>query len=173
MIIKIQLTPEACILWSNAWKEHELLLKPGGQLEDMKDWGGKLMGNVLRISGLIHAVNYPTDYLKRPIDGEVMSRAIEVGKYLIPHARAGYSLASQRNDIQLASRIYRWIIERQLRTFTKNECHKRFKNTVQTAAELTKILQVLIDRSYIREISASKGGSGRPSTIYEVNPKVF
>lgn len=70
----------------------------------MADWAGKLVGNVLRISGLLcrASVYQSHDFLMvqdaLSVTGKTMSDAIRLGKYYLNHAQAAYSVLPE-NDM--------------------------------------------------------------------------
>ncbi|MEE1597205.1 DUF3987 domain-containing protein, partial [Acidaminococcus fermentans] len=61
---------------------------------EMADWAGKLVGNVLRLSGLLcrASVYQSHDFLMvqdaLSVTGKTMSDAIRLGKYYLNHAQA-------------------------------------------------------------------------------------
>ena len=65
----------------------EQMLAPEGELSTIPDWGGKLVGAVIRIAGLLHIAEHMSKQSKwsEPIAAETMRNAIRVGEYLIPH----------------------------------------------------------------------------------------
>jgi replicative DNA helicase len=63
-------------------------LAPYGELSHVSDWGGKLVGAVARIAGLLHmALHYNAEPWESVIALETVEHAIQIGYYLIPHAR--------------------------------------------------------------------------------------
>ena len=71
--------------------EHQELIEArlGRDWEDMRDWGGKLVGAVCRIAAILHCgvVSQP---LSVPISPETMEAAISVGEFLGSHAQAAF-----------------------------------------------------------------------------------
>lgn len=62
-------------------------LGPGGDLHEVGDWAGKLVGTVARIAGLLALADSPGTMPACVNRGHV-ARAIEIGTWAIPHARA-------------------------------------------------------------------------------------
>ena len=63
-------------------------------LAEIPDWAGKLVGVVLRISGILHVMKYPKDSMFDPVDRETMVNAVTIGAYerthqsrVFPHGR--------------------------------------------------------------------------------------
>mgnify|MGYP000867627598 CR=1 FL=1 len=65
---------------------------------DISDWAGKLVGNVLRIAGLLcrasvyRCHDFLADVDELIVSKETMESAIAIGRYFIEHARAAFSL---------------------------------------------------------------------------------
>ena len=66
-------------------------------LKEIGGWAGKLVGNTLRIAGLLcrASVIRCHDFLDKPdplvVDGPTMANAIRLGKYYLNHAQAAFS----------------------------------------------------------------------------------
>jgi hypothetical protein len=146
------------------------MFQEGGAFHQMKDWGGKYMGNLLRIAGVIHLLKNPTTFMNMEIDADTVSRALKVGPFLIAHAQSAYGLISEDHDHIMAKRVLTWIRENKFKTFTQGDCHRRFKNTLTTASQVAKILKLLEERHYIRPLNEPVSYVGRPPRIFETNP---
>src|SRR5262249_23426688 len=89
----LRLSPEgySALQQFEAWIEPQLA--PLGDLGQMTDWAGKLVGAVARITGIVHMVEYADTSApwERPIRQDSVERAIALGHYLIQHARAAYA----------------------------------------------------------------------------------
>lgn len=168
----IELTQEALALHQKMTKQIETYYRDGGQFSEMKDWGAKYIGQVLRIAGLLHVATYPSSFKDQKISAEILQKAYQVGEFLIPHAQRAYGLVSNNSEIEMAKRVLDWIRKEAQSTFTQNECHSRFKNTLTTADQVSKVLHVLIERNYIREVHRART-TGRPSKSFQVNPQVL
>lgn len=169
----IELSIAAQELHQEKTKEIETYFREDGQFSEIKDWGAKFIGNTLRIAGVIHVAMYPKSFKKEKISKETLEKAYAVGQYLIPHARLAYGLVSDNQDIVYAKRVLNWIQKNKFSSFSKNACHSRFKNSLQTAAQVSKILQILVERNYIKEFPNLTLQVGRPSQVFQVNPKVI
>lgn len=96
------------VLWD--WEEEvENMLQAGGHLDGMKDWGNKLVGQTLRIAGLLHVAE--TEELDGPISADVIRRAVHLGRAFIPHARRAYGLLNANEKTRLARYVFRRICE--------------------------------------------------------------
>lgn len=159
-------------------REFEAWIEPRlaefGALGHMTDWGGKLAGAVVRICGLLHLAEHsesaaPWD---TPVSRETVERAIRLGEYLIPHARAAYACMGADPAIEDAKRILAWVRREGLESFSKRELFQALRGYFKRVSQLESPLAVLQEHGYIRIRAAEpRGGAGRkPSPVYEVNP---
>ena len=160
----------------------EDMLGKGGTLDMIQDWGGKLVGETLRLAGIMHCVRHAGgNPLQHEMDAETMGAAVQIAEYLIPHAELVLTQMSSGNDYggdeiaELAQILLKWVARKKNSTFKKRDAHQdisRFKN--QQVEALDPVLAELEKRGYIREQPAKKSGRGRPpSPQYEVNPEFF
>src|SRR5262249_54858158 len=93
-------------------EEIEPKLAEGGELHSIADWANKLTGAVLRIAAVLHCADHSLNPSNIPeIPMETIKRAIEIGRYLIPHAQAAYAEMGTDPEVELAKRILRWIVK--------------------------------------------------------------
>ena len=108
----IGLSPEAAELRNAFEAEIEHALRPGGILDGMQDWGAKLVGNVVRLAGLIHLAHQvqgkPSSLWPFPVTGRAMEIAIRLGRALIPHARCVFDQMDMLPELHVA----RYVLER-------------------------------------------------------------
>ena len=163
------------------YDELEPRLGKDGDLEHMADWAGKLHGAVLRIAGLIQVVFgvwcEEEDFADNPFDITIteqsMDYAIQIGKYFLAHAQVCYGMMGVDENMEGAKYILERLMKQKPEQFTTRDllrmC-KKFKATKDLAEPLT----MLVEREYIREITPTYTGIGRPpGAIYAVNPKIY
>lgn len=157
-----------------AWEaEIEAMLADGGQMEIMRDWGAKLAGATLRIAAVMHCVEHG------PIGGidlPALLSAIEIARYLVPHAEAVLNMmqAQEGAGDEDARYVLRWIERHRRQEFTKSEAQHQGKRRFPKADDIDPALTELTRRGYIRLVVAEPAGPGRPpSPKYEVNPAAF
>lgn len=80
----------------NSWVESRLPDEPDG----MKSWTGKLIGNTLRIAGLLHVWRWANDADKEYIDPETLENAIKVGKYFYEQQSWIYSQSDSESVLE-------------------------------------------------------------------------
>jgi DNA primase (bacterial type) len=154
------------------WVEPQL--SEYGELGNMTDWGGKLVGAVIRLAGLLHMATYanvPAPWAF-PIQLETISNAIRIGEYLIPHAKAAYAVMGANPVIEEAKLILQWILRTGNRTFSKRQAFEGTKGHFKRVAEMTEPIQMLIEHDFIQILPAGERTKpGRPlSTRFGVNP---
>ena len=144
-----------------------------GALGSMSDWGGKIVGGVARIAGVLHMVSLANQVSpwQTPITKHTVECAIQVGKYLIPHARAAFAEMGADPGVDAAKKILRWIGQSNLSSFTRRDAHQAMRSTFRRPEELDAPLELLIDRGFIRHKPSQASGAGRKrSPEFEVNP---
>ena len=154
----------------------ELEPRLAGDLAEMSDWAGKLVGNVLRIAGLLcragvfRSHDFLDDSDPLVVDGQTMGNAIRLGKYYLNHAQAIYSVLPENAMYNKASRILRMIIDGGMESFNRRTA-MRICRTFKTTAEIQPVLDFLEDYGYIVQVPQKYAGSGRPpQPKYVVNP---
>jgi len=166
----VRLSP-AAKLHFNAWEgEVETMLRDGGEMEAIKDWGGKLVGATGRIAALLHCVEADP---KSPLQEDTMAAAIEIARYFIPHAR--HVLASVKGLEDEASGDARYVLDfirrKGLVAFTERDLCQHGKYRFPKAADVVPGLKELESRGYIRRGPKPQATAGRPpSQVWEVNP---
>ena len=106
------------------------------------------------------------------IPPETVDRAIRIGRYLIPHAKAGFAEMGADVLVEQAKVILRWIEHKSLDSFTRRDLHQAVRGKFRRAAELDRPLALLIAQGFVRpSLEAPNGGPGRPTgPILDVNP---
>jgi hypothetical protein len=153
--------------------EIEAMLGDGGAMEIMRDWGAKLAGATLRLAAVLHCVEYGP---AGRIEGRTIAAAVEIARYLVPHAEAvlNMMLASEKKADDDARYVLRWIERHGRREFTKSEAQHHGKRRFPKADDIDAALAELTRRGFIRPKPAETSGPGRPpSPTYEVNPAAF
>ena len=174
----IYLTPEADKLLEAFAGEVESKLK--SEYSDIPDWAGKLVGAVLRISGLLcRAANAKcADFLDIPesttVSLEQMTGAIAIGRYFTEHARAAYSLMGADDLIKQSKYTLDAIIKNGLTEFTRRDI-MRICRSFKKTEQVQPVLNHLTDLGYLALKEAELPvGKGRPNNpAYLVNPLLY
>jgi hypothetical protein len=153
--------------------EIESMLGDGGDMEIMPDWGAKLAGETLRLAAVLHCVEHGAAGY---IGGATIRAAVEVARYLVPHAEAVLNMmqAKEASGDDDARYVLRWIERHSRREFTKRDAQQHGKRRFPKADDIDPALAELTRRGYIRLRPSEATGPGRPpSPSYEVNPAAF
>ncbi len=170
----LRLSQKALILLERWEEEIEEKLAEGGEMELITDWGGKLAGATVRVAAVLHCVEHGPA-------GEIGSRsiqaAIEIARYLVPHAAAALNLMEAKEGESTddnAAYILRWIKRHERLEFTRSEAQHHGKQRFPMVDAIDEPLAELVKRGYIRQKPSAPARPGRPpSPAYEVNPAVF
>lgn len=145
---------------------------------ELADWAGKLIGNTLRIAGLLcragtHRSHEFLDVAEPlTVDGRTMENAIRLGRYFLNHAQAAYSVLPEDAMFKQANRILTMLKERKLTEFDRRAA-MRYCRTFKTVAEIQPVLDFLDDYGYIARQPEKAVRPGRPPLPkYSVNPWV-
>lgn len=167
----LTLSPEAQESWKKFAKQVAGERLPGGCLDEITDWAGKLAGAAARIAGLFHVAEYGEGILT--IGNQTMENALDLAqKFLIPHALKAFGMMAQIPEIENAKHVLKWIQTNGKATFTQRECHRSVHARIPTADQVRETLNELVQRNVINGPQTPKTG-GRQPDIYSVNPKVL
>lgn len=169
----LQMTVDAAELLRDWEVEVEAMLGDGGAMELMRDWGAKLAGATLRLAAVLHCVERGP---AGKIEAATIEAAVEISRYLIPHAEAVLNLmvANEDSTDDDARYVLRWIIRHGQREFTKRDAHQHGKRRFPKADDIDPALVELARRGFIRRRPVEASGPGRPpSPTFDVNPATF
>lgn len=170
----VRVSEEAFPRWVEFHDATELELGPGGRLEALADWGGKLPGNVARIAAALHAVQHHRATCERPIDERTMAAAVAIGSYFKAHALAAYELLGADPEAALALRVAEAIAANRWESFSERDLYRPLGIKPAT---LRPVLATLEERGYLAKLPdppRQPGKAGQPpSPRYAVRPGAF
>lgn len=154
--------------------EIEPELTAGASLADITDWASKLVGATARIAALLHLGDNPILNPSNLVEKATVDRAIEVARYLIPHAEAAFSLMGADPAVADARYMLDVIIKRGWTEFSQRDLFEAAKGRMKKVAYLKPGLLLLVDHDYLREQDPPpRSGPGRPpSPRFSVNPHI-
>lgn len=150
----------------------ERSLAEGGSMAGMRDWGGKLPGQVLRLAGLCHATLSESPH-NQQIQAGTMRAVITFAELLSEHARAAFCLLGADDTIECAKAILKWISDERRQSFTARDCLEKIKGRWPKMSLVNPGLAILEERGFIFPAERERQGRGRPSKVYHVNPLVY
>ena len=164
--ITLHLAPEAVNRMDKLCRSIEAYLR--NEHRDMREWGSKYIGLVLRIAGLLHiAADGDGD-----IQMETVENAIQIGSYAFYHALYAYSILGADETVEKAlhvvTKLRKLSVTRISRSDLYQKCRGRF---FRDAKDMEPVLTLLEQHGYIWMDIPTYSGVGRPSagTIY-INP---
>ena len=139
----------------------------GGEWEHIRDWGGKLIGAMLRIAAMFHA-SEEAHAADTPISAVRVQSAIEIADFFGTHALAAYQTMGADESHEDAKYLWRRIEKMDSGQFTRRDLFKQCQGKYKRVDAMEPALRTLTEMGYIREDEAVTGG--RPSKIIRVNP---
>lgn len=143
--------------------------KLGGDWENMRDWGGKLTGAMVRIAALMHAAEVRGNPAEIPISPEVMAGAISIAEFLSAHAVAAYQIMGANDEYEGARYLWKRISSTGRDEMSKRDLFNTCKGRYRRVEDMEPALQMLVSMGYLREIEVPTGG--RPTKKLFVNPR--
>lgn len=154
----------------------ETMFLEGGKLSDMKEWGSKLSGQIIRIAGLIHisenieSVNLDMvneEKLPIQIEKSTFLKATYFLDYFIEHAKLAYGQMGMDENIQDSQYLLQ-VIKRQDKSIVpyrdiQNLTRKKFEK----AARLQEVLDELEERNFISQFRKGR------KRMLEINPYIL
>lgn len=173
----IMLSPEADVLLEEFAEELEpKLLK---EYAEISDWVGKLVGNTLRIAGLLcragcYRANEFLSGNPEPlvVDEKTMKNAIRIGRYFLNHAQAVFSVLPEEAMCKKAEKILKMLKENDLHEFDRRTGMRKCRY-FKTVAEIQPVLDFLEDYGYIAGRFEETAKGRKQAITYEVNPWIF
>jgi hypothetical protein len=172
----LELTREARKVFEDFEERVEPMLAPFGSLGHMTDWGGKLVGHVARIMGLLHCASTTEAPWLTKIAPETVRSALQIGKYLIVHARTAYGTMGADAALEDAKHLLAWLRREERETITKRDLHQGTKTRFHRIGMMEPALQILIEHGFLVPLAplTEEGKPGRPAgPAYEVNAHLY
>ncbi len=173
----ITLTEEARLILKGFADEIEPKIMK--EYAEISDWVGKLVGNTLRIAGLLcrAGVYNMEDFLpsneQLVVGGDTMAKAVKLGRYFLSHALAVYDVVPEELMYKNAERILLMIREKNLEEFDRRTAMRNCR-AFKTVQEIQPVLDFLDSYGYIAQQPDRKNTGGRPPLPkYSVNPAVL
>jgi replicative DNA helicase len=168
---RLTLTPDAHKVVVAYLDKIEPLLRPGERLAGIGDWAGKLVGNTVRVAGLLHLAHHVTDGWGKSIEASTVSAATEVGQYFTLHALAAFDHMGADETLVDARVVLQWVKGRE--SFTRRDAHRAHQSRFAKVTDLDPVLGLLEAHGWIRrqpDPEPGPQGGRRPAPVYEVNP---
>lgn len=156
-------------------EEIEPQLAEFGELGAMTDWGGKVVGAVARIAGILHLARHAGERRswEEAVPLSTLECAVEIGRYCIPHARAAYADMGADPVVAKARTVLAWLGRTGSRRVSRRDVFNGMRGRFKKIEDLDPALACLVDHGYLRPVEiAKKAGPGRPpSPEFDVHPR--
>lgn len=162
-------TDPARELWFDFAQQIEDGQGAGGQYEAISDWTSKLPGALARVAAVMELAEM--GLTAEEVSEVAMTRALQLGRLLIEHARAAFALLGTDAVDTDAAAVVRWVKARGLTEFTRREAQKAQEGRFRSVERLDKAMARLEAGEVVRSTKRVKRGAP-PSVLYRVNPRL-
>jgi replicative DNA helicase len=150
-------------------EEIESMFLEDGLLAEMKEWGSKLAGQIIRISGLLHVAEHVqtlpnSGEVPKQINETTFINAKKLTRYFIEHARAAYGCMGVDKELQNAKYLLEVIKKQHKSTVAYRDIQLLTNKRFRKASRLKASFYELEHRGYVHEKKIGK------KTAYDVNP---
>lgn len=141
------LTDDAAAAFYRWCENMEPDLAPGGRLEALHDQSSKIRSSVLRLAGVLAAVNGADQV----VDVATVAAAIEVGDYWVAHAMAveGIVEGADTDAVRTALDILDWCRKHQRETWTPRDVQLSKRARYPWVEDLVPGLELLVERGWV------------------------
>ena len=170
--VTLTLSSDAKLMWLDYQDKAERRCQ--GLDAPMQEWTIRFASDVVgRIAALFHLLSCADPKNDRTISSEQMAQALALGDLLFEHAKAAFRLMRQDTPEETARKVLGLVTRKSWSVFSARDCYQLLKGQppFRTMKPLKEALETLIERGYIRTVSA-KGKNGRAMKRYELNPAV-
>lgn len=168
-MITLHLKPDAVDLMNDLVHDVDKFITKSHR--DMREWGSKFIGLVLRIAGLLHV----SAGLEGDISRDLIHCAIDIGRYAFLHAIYAYSVLGADETVEKAMHVVSKIRKESITAIGRSDLYQRCRGRFfRDVKDMEPVLELLERHGYIWVDVPPYLGVGRPSvgTVY-VNPRVL
>jgi Protein of unknown function (DUF3987) len=153
----------------------EVELRENGLFEGhLRFWGSKLVGQILRIAGLLHVIHLAEssnlEGISAEVSLEIIEKAISLKDYFISHAQKVFGIMRQNDTFNDATYLLEKILKEKKQMVEKQTIHQKSKKRILGKERYTRAYDLLEYHSYIKQI---KGGKYGNKGMILVNPALF
>lgn len=151
-----------------------------GEYSEIADWAGKLVGTVLRISGILARANttvvneFLADTKDIIVSKDIMQKAILIGHYYLEHAKSAYFVLAGDYLVKECRGLLKAIRTNQIKEFSRRDA-MRLYSSLRDVNHAQKVIDHFVEYGYAQvKQETIQYKQGRPNgQKYIVNPKVF
>ena len=120
---------------------------------NMRDWGGKLTGAMVRIAALLHISSARSDPTETPISGKTMANAGSVAGFFAMEAEAVYDVSECSELSKDAEYVWNRLVSERFMSLPRRDLYRMCTSRFSSVREFDRALGYLGDRGYIREVT--------------------
>lgn len=166
--LMLNLSREAAAAEIRNREEIEVMLQDDGELGGIREWGSKLAGQIIRITGLLHFADNIQHFPNIPseVSKETFEAAKSLRSYFIAHAKEAYGVMESTDDEKDAKYILKRISEKfeDEPSVGHRDLFQLVRKRFKKVENMDKVLTQLESMNYI-----AVGFEGRKRVIY-LNP---
>lgn len=178
----IRLSQAAYEVYKRLFKKNEPRLRADNPdlTSDLKAWAGKLVGQIMRIAGLLHMAEHAnTPELPEEVTASTVEAAIRLEEYFLEHALRAFGEASEGKQAEKQKYLLQALVKAQgdntlIEWCTPTKIWNMLKRKgYAKVTDMDTDLKELVDRGYLLVEHVKRKGKGRDSTKYGLNPKAI
>ncbi len=181
----LTLSEEADALFKDFQEKSEQELRENGKLAEIPEWGGKIVGNIARISGLLHIAHridhVASNKVPTEISAEIMYKAIKLEEYFVSHAKAAFGHMMHNPELEDAQYLLKIIAKKYRKQQDKTGRidlpvpYRDIQQSVKSRLDskrLQSLLQELEERGFVR-LYSEEVQKLKPKQFLLVNPYIL
>jgi hypothetical protein len=137
-------------------------------------WLGRSRSLIVRLAGVLELMaSVDGIAVRRPgaIGAEQVEAAAALWRdYFRPHARAVFDSAALSDAERRARRVARWLLATRPQQVSREEVRRQALCQAATADETQSALQRLAYLGFVKAVTLSRDGAGRPPNLWRLNP---
>lgn len=173
--IRLGLSPDASTLLDAVAEDTEKAMDTGGPLAQLRDWGAKAVGAMMRIAALLHLAEHHRDGYEKPISQTTIANAHALIEYYTAHTLAAFDTMTTDETTDRARHLLDWIGKTGTTRFSARDAFTGLSRAqFSKMSDLDPVLTLLEQHGYLRRLPPPPNpGRGRPpAPIYEVHPSI-
>jgi len=172
----LELSNIAYEAWLEFARRVEMRMRPGGDMYDVTDLGGKLPGSTARIAAVLHAIEQAPDHYPwhAAIPAAAMESAVAIASVMLEHGIEAMSIMGADRTVASARVVWEWLRRGHHSDATVRDAHQALRTRFPRKVMLEEALGVLAERGYIRlRDQVRRPGAGRsPSPHIVIRPSL-
>jgi replicative DNA helicase len=170
--VTLAVTGEASDEFAQFDQQMEYRLAPGGDLEHLGEWVGKLRANILRMAALLHLADGAAGDV---VDVATIRRALTLGDYFLAHAVSISERWGTDEKSIKAVKLMDWIVRNGLIQFTARDVLRGQRRVFGDIESVRLAVELLMERGWVRPLFdgpwVAQTSRGKPSPAFAVHPE--